>query len=91
MGGPYNVTVQHAAAHKGNMSDKEDTAATSTVRSNTTEEAMATFLLNGGKVQQLDYRQSGRVEGDSYNPWGAGRKKKAVDSPLKSTAEDEET
>ena len=67
------------------------TAATAAVRSNTTEEAMATFLLNGGKVQQLDYRQSGRVEGDNYNPWGAGRKKKTVDSPLKSTAEDEET
>jgi hypothetical protein len=71
------------------------TAATSTPtaaqRSNTTEEAMATFLLNGGVVQQLDYRQSGRVEGDNYNPWGAGRKKKTADSPLKSTAEDEET
>ena len=71
------------------------TAATSTPtaaqRSNTTEEALATFLLNGGKVQQLDYRQSGRVEGDNYNPWGAGRKKKTTDSPLKSTAEDEET
>ena len=70
------------------------TAATSTptaARSNTTEEALATFLLNGGKVQQLDYRQSGRVEGDNYNPWGAGRKKKTTDSPLKSTAEDEET
>jgi hypothetical protein len=67
------------------------TAATTAARSNTTEEALATFLLNGGKVQQLDYRQSGRVEGDSYNPWGAGRKKKTADSPLKSTAEDEET
>jgi len=67
------------------------TAATAAVRSNTTEEAMATFLLNGGVVQQLDYRQSGRVEGDTYNPWGAGRKKKVADSPLKNTAEDEET
>ena len=67
------------------------TAATTAARSNTTEEAMATFLLNGGVVQQLDYRQSGRVEGDSYNPWGAGRKKKGTDSPLKNTAEDEET
>ena len=78
------------------MKDSEDTAAatstpTAAVRSNTTEEAIATFLLNGGKVQQLDYRQSGRVEGDSYNPWGAGRKKKTAESPLKSTAEDEET
>jgi hypothetical protein len=78
------------------MKESEDTAATSTPtaaaqRSNTTEEALATFLLNGGKVQQLDYRQSGRVEGDNYNPWGAGRKKKTADSPLKSTAEDEET
>jgi hypothetical protein len=76
------------------MTDKEDQAATSSAattaaqRSNTTEEALATFLLNGGKVQQLDYRQSGRVEGDSYNPWGAGRKKKTAESPLKSTAED---
>ena len=80
------------------MKKEEETAATSTpttataaARSNTTEEALATFLLNGGKVQQLDYRQSGRVEGDNYNPWGAGRKKKTVESPLKSTAEDEET
>ena len=80
------------------MKKEEETAATSTptaataaARSNTTEEALATFLLNGGKVQQLDYRQSGRVEGDNYNPWGAGRKKKTADSPLKSTAEDEET
>ena len=78
------------------MKKEEDTtsttaAATAAVRSNTTEEAMATCLLNGGRVQQLDYRQSGRVEGDTYNPWGAGRKKKTVDSPLKSTAEDEET
>ena len=67
------------------------TATTAAERSNTTEEALATFLLNGGKVQQLDYRQSGRVEGDTYNPWGAGRKKKTADSPLKGTAEDEET
>ena len=78
------------------MKESEDTAAatsstTAAERSNTTEEALATFLLNGGKIQQLDYRQSGRVEGDSYNPWGAGRKKKAAESPLKSTAEDEET
>ena len=81
------------------MKDSETTAAadaatstpTAAQRSNTTEEAVATFLLNGGKVQQLDYRQSGRVEGDNYNPWGAGRKKKVADSPLKSTAEDEET
>lgn len=73
---------------------KEDStstaAATAAVRSNTTEEALATFLLNGGVIQQLDYRQSGRVEGDSYNPWGAGRKKKTTESPLKSTAEDQE-
>jgi hypothetical protein len=80
------------------MKKEEETAATSTpttataaARSNTTEEALATFLLNGGVVQQLDYRQSGRVEGDNYNPWGAGRKKKTAESPLKSTAEDEET
>ena len=79
------------------MKESEDTAAstsstpTAAARSNTTEEALATFLLNGGKIQQLDYRQSGRVEGDNYNPWGAGRKKKTTDSPLKSTAEDEET
>ena len=81
------------------MKKEEDTTSTAAAnssptaaqRSNTTEEAMATFLLNGGKVQQLDYRQSGRVEGDNYNPWGAGRKKKTADSPLKSTAEDEET
>lgn len=75
------------------MKQSQHTAATATAaqRSNTTEEAMATFLLNGGVVQQLDYRQSGRTEGDMYNPWGAGRKKKTVDSPLQSTAEDEET
>jgi len=73
------------------MKEEDTTSTTAAQRMNTTEEAMATFLLNGGKVQQLDYRQSGRVEGDSYNPWGAGRKKKTADSPLKSSAEDEET
>ena len=80
------------------MKKEEDSTSTAAAnssptaaRSNTTEEALATFLLNGGVVQQLDYRQSGRVEGDNYNPWGAGRKKKTAESPLKSTAEDEET
>ena len=75
------------------MKESENTTSTAGAaeRSNTTEEAMADFIKNGGKVQQLDYRQSGRVEGDNYNPWGAGRKKKTTDSPLKSTAEDEET
>ena len=71
--------------------DTTSTTAAAAQRSNTTEEALASFLLNGGVVQQLDYRQSGRTEGDTYNPWGAGRKKKVADSPLKSAAEDEET
>ena len=71
--------------------DTTSTTAAAAQRSNTTEEALASFLLNGGVVQQLDYRQSGRTEGDTYNPWGAGRKKKVADSPLKSAAADEET
>jgi hypothetical protein len=82
---------EHDATAAATAATSTPTAATAAQRSNTTEEAMATFLLNGGQVQQLDYRQSGRVEGDNYNPWGAGRKKKTADSPLKSTAEDEET
>ena len=54
-----------------------------------TDAALAAFLANGGKIQQLDYRQSGRVEGDSYNPWGAGRKKKTTESPLAAPPDEE--
>ena len=53
-----------------------------------TDDAMQRFLAAGGKIQQLDYRQSGRTEGDGYNPWGAGRKKKSADAAPAAAEED---
>ncbi len=44
-----------------------------------TDAAIAEFLANGGTITQCAYGKSGRVEGESYNPWA---KKKSSTSPL---------
>lgn len=38
------------------------------------EQALADFIANGGKIQQIAIGVSGRVEGEYYSPWGAPRK-----------------
>jgi hypothetical protein len=38
---------------------------------NETDEAIARFLAQGGKVTHGAYKESGRVEGASFNPWGS--------------------
>ena len=52
-----------------------------------TDTAIAEFLAKGGVVQKLRPNQSGRVEGESYNPWS---KKKISTSPLANPPEEEE-
>jgi hypothetical protein len=52
-----------------------------------TEAALAEFLAKGGEIQKLRPNQSGRVEGESYNPWS---KKKTSTSPLANPPEDDE-
>jgi len=52
-----------------------------------TEAAMAEFLAKGGEIQRLKPNQSGRVEGESYNPWS---KKKVSTSPLANPPEDDD-
>jgi len=64
---------------KGNMTREEEQAAS--------EAAIAEFLAKGGKIQQLRPNQSGRVEGESYNPWS---KKKVSTSPLANPPEDDD-
>jgi hypothetical protein len=51
-----------------------------------TDAAMAEFFARGGVVQKLRPNQSGRVEGESYNPWS---KKKTSTSPLANPPEEE--
>ena len=51
-----------------------------------TDAAMAEFFAKGGVVQKLRPNQSGRVEGESYNPWS---KKKTSTSPLANPPEEE--
>ena len=45
-----------------------------------TEAALAEFLANGGKIQQIPTGKSGRVEGESFSMWG--KKKKAAPEPV---------
>ena len=52
------------------MGKKEDQAAT--------DAAVAEFVANGGVIQQVPMGKSGRIEGESYNPWG---KKKTTTAP----------
>jgi hypothetical protein len=51
-----------------------------------TDAALAEFFARGGVVQKLRPNQSGRVEGESYNPWS---KKKTSTSPLANPPEEE--
>ena len=51
-----------------------------------TEAALAEFLARGGEIQKLKPNQSGRVEGESYNPWS---KKKTSTSPLANPPEED--
>ena len=47
--------------------------------SNELDKAMAEFLANGGVIQQVAYKESGRVEGAGASSfWGA---KKSVSTP----------
>lgn len=51
------------------------------------DKAIAEFLANGGKIQYVGYRESGRVEGAApANSWGA---KKAGRPPTKDSPEPE--
>ena len=61
------------------MTKEEDQAAT--------EAALAEVLAKGGQIQKLKHNQSGRVEGESYNPWS---KKKTSTSPLANPPEDDD-
>jgi hypothetical protein len=60
------------------MTKEQDKAAT--------DAALAEFFANGGVVQKLRPNQSGRVEGESYNPWS---KKKTSTSPLANPPEED--
>ena len=44
-----------------------------------TDNAIAEFLANGGKIQKLKPNQSGRAEGSSFSMWS---KKKPTTNPL---------
>ena len=59
-----------------------------TSQDNTTDEAIKEFLAKGGVIQQIPMGKSGRVEGESYNPWG--KKKTATESPLASPPDEDE-
>jgi hypothetical protein len=50
-----------------------------------TEAALAEFLANGGKIQQIPTGKSGRVEGESFSMWG--KKKKAAPEPVEEVVE----
>jgi hypothetical protein len=55
-----------------------------------TEAAVAAFLAAGGKVQEIPWGKSGRVEGASYSAWGRpGPKKKADAAPIPGLEDDE--
>jgi hypothetical protein len=51
--------------------------------------AVAEFLANGGTITQCVYGKSGRVEGESYNPWSK-KKTTTSTSPLANPPEDDE-
>jgi hypothetical protein len=48
--------------------------------------AIAEFLANGGKITQVAYGKSGRVEGSTYSSWS---KKKPPTSPLANPPEED--
>ena len=78
-GGPRFESLYSDQSYlKGNMTKEEEQAAT--------DLAVAEFLAKGGVVQKLRPNQSGRVEGESYNPWS---KKKISTSPLANPPEEE--
>jgi hypothetical protein len=52
-----------------------------------TDAAVAEFLAGGGIIQQIPMGKSGRVEGESYNPWG--KKKTTAPSPLAELPEED--
>jgi hypothetical protein len=52
-----------------------------------TEAALVEFLARGGVIQQIERNKSGRVEGQSFNPWS---KKKPSTSPLANPPEEDE-
>jgi hypothetical protein len=54
------------------------------------EKAMAEFLAKGGVVQQGAYRESGRVEGEFVNHWGAKKAGRPAATDKVETDEDEE-
>ena len=65
------------------MTREEDQAAT--------DAAVAAFLAAGGKIQEVPWGKSGRVEGASYSAWGKpGAKKKADAAPIPGLEEDTE-
>ena len=51
--------------------------------------AVAEFLAKGGTITQCVYGKSGRVEGESYNPWSK-KKTTTSTSPLANPPEDDE-
>ena len=53
------------------------------------DKAVAEFLANGGTITQCVYGVSGRVEGESYNPWSK-KKTTTSTSPLANPPEDDE-
>jgi hypothetical protein len=65
------------------MTREEDQAAT--------DAAVAAFLAAGGKIQEVPWGKSGRVEGQSYSAWGRpGPKKKADAAPMPGLDSEEE-
>jgi len=49
---------------------------------NELDDPVARFLAAGGKIQHSEYKQSGRVEGAKFNPWGTRKPgRPAADTP----------
>jgi len=52
---------------------------------------LAEFLAKGGKIQQGAYKESGRVEGAKFNPWGTRKPgRPAADAPVPTIAPEDE-
>jgi len=47
------------------------------------DDPVARFVAAGGKIQHSEYKQSGRVEGAKFNPWGTRKPgRPAADAPV---------
>jgi len=58
---------------------------------NELDDPVARFLAAGGKIQHSEYKQSGRVEGAKFNPWGTRKPgRPAADAPVPTIVPEDE-